>query len=201
MKKSVAVLKEFVEKNRLKPMVDVVWFAVLLFGFHFLWKYWENSWDFRLFTDQSIFIPVFDFLTKLVFNVSDYFVSFFLGSHYKIIGHTWHFENGGYVEIVNGCSGLKASFQYIVIILFFSGPFKHKLWYIPMGLILLFIGNIIRITGLTLVVFYYSSYYLFTHNYIFRPFFYGIIFILWVIWVEYFRDGKIKNIRKKRKSQ
>ncbi len=199
MKKSIAALKEFVEKHRLKPVVDVVWFAVLLFGFHFLWKYWENSWDFRLFTDQSIFIPVFDFLTKLVFNTSDFFISHLLKGHYTIYGLSWHFDNGGYVEIIDGCSGLKAFFQFFVIIVLFPGPWKTKRWYIPAGFVVLFVANIFRIVGLSWVVYYFQSAYSFAHNYVFRPFFYGIIFLLWVIWVEYYRDGKIKNIRKKRK--
>jgi len=193
-------IKTFILKNKIQPLFDVLYFAILLLGFHFLWKYWENSWNFRLFSEESIFIPIFHFLTRLVFNSADFFISFLLKGHFHLIGLSWHFDNGGYIEIVDGCSGLKAFFQFIVIILFSSGPWRHKIWYIPMGLVILFISNIIRIIGLLLVVYYYQTAYAFAHNYFFRPFFYGVIFLLWVIWVEYFKNGKTKNIRRKRKN-
>lgn len=185
----------FVEKNKLQPIVDVVYFTILLLGFHYIWKYWESDLGFRLFTEDSIFIPVFDFLTNLVFNTSDIFLSFLLKDHYYIANLTWYFDAGGYVAIIDGCSGLKASIQFVTIILFFPGKWRHKLWFIPTGLIILFISNIIRIVGLSLVVYYYNSYYIFTHDYIFRPFFYGVIFLMWIIWVEKFKTRRTRKIQ------
>ena len=181
----------FIRKNKIQPIVDVVWFSVLLLGFHFLWRYWEQTYHFRFFTDENIFRPVYDILTFWVFNVSDVVLSVIIGREHYYSNHlTWYFENGGYIAIIDGCSGLKASFQFIVIILFFQGPWKHKIWYIPLGLFILFLSNIVRIVGLSLVVFHYNSYFAFAHDYLFRPFFYGMIFLLWIVWVERFKNRK-----------
>jgi exosortase family protein XrtF len=195
MREFISLFKSFIKKNKLAPIIDVIYFAILLLGFHYIWKYWESELEFRFFTDKSIFIPVFEFLTNIVFNTSDIFLSFLVKDHYYIEKLTWHFDNGGYIAIVDGCSGLKASIQFIVIILLFPGPWKHKAWFIPTGLIVLFIANIIRIVGLSLIVYYHNSWYSFTHDFVFRPFFYGVIFLMWIVWVEKFKNRRIRKIQ------
>ncbi len=183
----------FIKKHKLQPIVDVVYFAILLFGFHFIWKFWQNEFDFRFFTDKSIFIPVYKFLTVLTFCTTDMFLAIILDGHYYIENLTWYFDNGSAITIVDGCSGLKAYMQFIVIILFFPGPGKHKIWFIPIGLIILFITNITRLIGLDIIIYYYNSIWGLAHDHLQKAFFYGVIFLLWVVWVEKFRNRRIRK--------
>jgi exosortase/archaeosortase family protein len=69
----------------------------------------------------------------------------------------------------------------------FPGPWKKKLWYIPIGLIVIHLTNIFRIIALSVIVMEWPQYWTFSHDWILRPFFYVVIFIMWVIWVEKFR--------------
>ncbi len=41
------------------------------------------------------------------------------------------FSNNGYVGVNESCSGLKQFYQIAVLFILFPGPWKHKLWYIP----------------------------------------------------------------------
>ena len=73
---------------------------------------------------------------------------------------------------------------------FFPGPWKHKAWFIPLGLVVIHLVNIFRISGLSILLIYFPEHWQFTHDYIWRPFFYVVMFLLWVWWVEKFRDRK-----------
>jgi exosortase/archaeosortase family protein len=68
--------------------------------------------------------------------------------------------------------------------LFFPGPWIHKLWFIPLGLIITHLVNVFRIDSLVIILDYYPQHWHFTHDYILRPFFYVVMFGLWVFWVE-----------------
>lgn len=183
-------INKVVKKHKLYSLLDVAYFILLLFGFHFVWKYWETELDFRFFSDSSILTPIFNYLTWLLFQTSNFFLEYLLKGSYIIEDKAWYFDNGGYIKIVDGCSGLKASLQFITIILLVRGPFKDKIWFIPAGILILFIANIVRIIGLDLIVYFKSSFYHFTHQYVFRPFFYGVIFVLWVVWIEKFKNRR-----------
>lgn len=69
---------------------------------------------------------------------------------------------------------------------FFPGPWKHKLWFIPLGLIIIHLVNVFRISGLAYYLKYTppQEYWEFSHDYIYRPFFYVVMFALWIWWVE-----------------
>jgi len=183
-------INKVVKKHKLYSLLDVAYFILLLFGFHFVWKYWQNEFDFRFFTDKSIFILVYKFLTHITFYTTDVFLAAILEGHYYTENLTWYFDNGSSIEIVDGCSGLKAYIQFIIIILFFPGPIKSKFWFIPTGVIILFITNIIRVIGLDVIIYYFNSYWGIAHDHLQKAFFYGVIFLLWVIWVEKFKNRR-----------
>ena len=113
-------INKVVKKHKLYSLIDVAYFILLLFGFHFVWRYWETELDFRFFSDSSILTPIFNYLTWLLFQTSNFFLEYLLKGSYIIEDKAWYFDNGGYIKIVDGCSGLKASLQFITIILFSS---------------------------------------------------------------------------------
>jgi exosortase/archaeosortase family protein len=72
----------------------------------------------------------------------------------------------------------------------FPGSWKKKLWYIPLGILVLHIVNIFRIVILSVVVVNWPRNWDFIHESIMRPFFYVVIFAMWVLWVERIRGEK-----------
>lgn len=63
-----------------------------------------------------------------------------------------------------------------------------------MGLVIIHLTNIFRIIILSVVVMNWPQQWDFIHLWIMRPFFYVVIFIMWVIWVEKYRYKNKKTI-------
>jgi len=73
-----------------------------------------------------------------------------------------------------------------VFVLAYPGHQKNKLWFVPLGILLIHILNIIRVISLAIIA-YYSPYSLsFNHTYTFTFFVYAFIFLLWMVWVNKF---------------
>jgi hypothetical protein len=59
-----------------------------------------------------------------------------------------------------------------------------------MGMFSMFLVNVLRIVGLSFAMIYWPAQWDFIHLWILRPFYYVVIFILWVVWVEKFGGMK-----------
>lgn len=182
-------IKSFIYKKHIRSFLDIVLFSFLILGFHFFFRFWAyhlHYWPF-----QTIVMPVYDFLTNLLFHHSVWVLRHL--THYSFTTHGRDILIGsGYVGVHPGCSSLKQSLEWIVLMTFFPGPWKHKVWFIPLGLVVIHVVNILRISGLSILLIYYPEHWKFTHDYIWRPFFYVVMFLLWVWWVEKFRSRKPK---------
>ena len=173
----------FVKKNKLQPIIDVAIFGIIIVFFHFLW--WNGLKSFLL--NFMGFQQLELFLAHQVFLPAAWIVENILQYPIKTVGNAIFFENNGYVEVVGSCSGLKQFYQWTVLIILFPGPWKKKLWYIPLGLLVIHIVNILRIVILSVVTVHWPDHWDFIHLWILRPFFYIVIFAMWVIWEEKFR--------------
>ncbi len=181
MKKSVVTLKEFVEKYRLKPVVDVLLFAVIIYFFHWLW--WSGGLKHFL-KEFAFFSETEEFLAHQVFLPAAWIVEHLLHYPIKGVDNTIFLPNHAFVAVEGACSGLKQFYQWVILMILFPGPWKRKLWYIPLGLLVIHLDNIIRIVILSVVAVHWPTHWDFIHMWILRPFFYVVIFVLWVIWVE-----------------
>lgn len=176
--------RNFIVKYKLQPLLDVIIFMVIIVFFHFLW------WNFglkRFMLDYLSFSDLEQYMAHQVAVPSSWFVKHIIGYDIKTLGTTLYFPNNGYIAVEGSCSGLKQFYQWIVLMLLFPGPWKHKLWYIPLGLVIIHLTNIFRIIVLSVVVMHWPQQWDFIHLWIMRPFFYVVIFIMWMIWEEKFR--------------
>ncbi|WP_051568597.1 exosortase X [Crocinitomix catalasitica] len=82
------------------------------------------------------------------------------------------------------CNGFKLFSIFTIFLLAFPGPIRKKLWFIPLGLIIIHLANILRIIALILINNYYPQYLDFNHLYTFTIFVYAIIFLLWFWWAK-----------------
>lgn len=184
-------IKTLLFHPKLKPLRDVAIFAVLLISFHYIYLYWasNNFYPFREQVDQ-----LFVFASDILFNQSAWIVKHIFNLNHTTEGQTiWVVTNQGgwgYVEVSPGCTSLKQWMHWLFIMVLFPGPRAHKLWYIPMGIIVIHFINIVRIVGLSLTLKPWPQHFDFFHDYIFKTFFYFMIFVMWVIWVEVFTKPK-----------
>jgi len=186
--------KTLLQDPRLKSLRDVVIFATILLSFHFLFRYWANQLHY--YPIHAAVGEINKFLMALLYENSLWALQ-----HLTTIDFTTDPETrtfwyaGGSVYITTGCSGFKPFMQWIVLMLLFPGPWKHKLWFIPLGLLVTHLVNVFRIDSLVLVLDYFPQHWHFTHDYILRPFFYVVMFGLWVFWVEKITPAR-KNLKK-----
>lgn len=90
------------------------------------------------------------------------------------------------VWVGDECNGFKLFSIFSIFIIAFPGPWKKKMWFIPTGLVLIHLANIIRVMLLVWVFEHYPDSLDFNHNYTFTIFVYSIIFILWWWWAKKF---------------
>ncbi len=92
------------------------------------------------------------------------------------------------------CNGLELFALFTGFVIAFPGKIKNKFWFIPLGILVIHLTNIIRILALAIIAYKSPNYLEFNHNYTFTVSVYVIVFALWMIWTLYFSD--IKSINK-----
>jgi exosortase family protein XrtF len=99
--------------------------------------------------------------------------------HIGIVG-----SNG--VTIGAPCDGVVLYALFIVFVIAFPGPLKHKFWYVPLGAISVFYLNVLRIVALAIIMSINENWLAFNHDYTFTILVYAYVFALWMIWVQRF---------------
>jgi exosortase/archaeosortase family protein len=190
MKKTFISIKQFIKKKKLQPIIDVLLFAIIIYFFHWLW--WNGGLKHFL-SNYAAFKETEEFLAHQVFLPSAWIVQHIIGYDIHTLHNTLYFPNNGFVAVEGSCSGLKQFYQWTILMILFPGPWRKKLWYIPLGLLTIHLVNILRIVTLSVVVMHWPQQWDFIHLWILRPFYYVVMFGMWVIWVEKIRPSLKKQ--------
>ncbi|TVT40185.1 hypothetical protein FNT36_11885 [Hymenobacter setariae] len=86
------------------------------------------------------------------------------------------------VFIWHPCNGLVLYALFSGFIVAFPGPARRKLWFVPLGLLLIYSLNVLRIIALSLNKYYHYQSADFNHHYTFTAVVYAGIFALWMWW-------------------
>lgn len=182
--------------EKLQAYKGIIYFVLILLISHFFWKFTvlgDESNTKVTFFGMDISAP-FDFFSELTAFLSAKILQLF-GSTVELYNNNilrYADTNTG-VRVVWGCSGLKQSYIFLCIIMFYRGPFLKKLWFIPAGLLLLFFFNIFRISLITAIVKTHPDWFEFLHEYLFKYLYYGLIFLMWVFWEEKIVKKNLEN--------
>jgi exosortase family protein XrtF len=90
------------------------------------------------------------------------------------------------VGVGNPCNGLELFALFTGFILCFPGHWKTKLWFIPMGILIIHLVNVIRAAVLALIQKNAPEQLDFNHHYTFTIIVYTVIFVLWMLWTNKF---------------
>jgi exosortase/archaeosortase family protein len=181
-------------KRYLEPFYGIILFFAAMFIANFLWKLSVRGDEvsnvvtlFGMF-DLSGF---FNAATHKVAEITYQIVHFFDSSLQIIRKVHLIYPNTNGIKVIWGCSGIKQIFIFLCIMLAARGSWRHKLWFIPIGLIICYLINILRIAAITMITKNHPDMFVFFHAYVFKYFYYVLIFLIWVLWEE-------KIVRKKR---
>lgn len=166
------------------PLI-VLWFS----SYHYLYKIdiiLNSNFDLltefsKLLSSQSNFVLSIFNLNAVIEIHGDMVVT-------KIIG--FPFSHG--VWIGEPCNGIKIFGLFAIFIISFEGKIINKLWFIPFGILIIHILNIIRISILTYLSAVNPFILDFNHNITFQLIMYATILMLWFLWVIKFSSMKIK---------
>ncbi|MTI38857.1 exosortase family protein XrtF [Fulvivirga lutimaris] len=87
------------------------------------------------------------------------------------------------LSVFEGCNGLNTMIVFVSFLIAYGQLKKKLLWFIPLGIIVIHLFNLVRVGALYYITVYFDQYLYFTHKYLFTGFLFGIIFIMWYIWV------------------
>ena len=174
--------------KKLAPIHGVIYFVLILICCHFFWKFTvigDEENQIVTFFGVDISAP-FIWMTHHITQVVSIILKDWFGLCVHLHANSILFHSGNGVQIVWSCAGLKQMYIFFCIIAFYAGSWKHKLWYIPAGLILIYIFNIFRITFITFMSNNHPDWIVFLHEYLFKYLFYGFIFLMWMLWEHKF---------------
>ncbi len=194
---NIKKVKEYYQDKRYTSYIDVGLFILLIFSFHFLYIGWVAIDYYPL---TNLISRLFDWASMLLFNQSCWVLEHIFGidyiTHKQIIGVINSNDTYSFISVAPECTSLKQWLHWLFLMLIFPGPWKHKMWYIPLGLVIIEFINVVRVVGITLCMIPFPNHFDFFHDYFFKTFFYLMIFVMWMIWVEKFlhKKTKIKEI-------
>ena len=90
------------------------------------------------------------------------------------------------VFVGSGCNGLELFALFTGFIIAFKGSWMKKLWFIPVGILIIHFFNILRVISLVLVARFSPLWLDFNHKYTFTIILYCLTFLLWMVWAKYF---------------
>ncbi|NDW19526.1 exosortase/archaeosortase family protein [Dysgonomonas sp. 216] len=142
-------------RKLIKQNKDILCFLALFFFFDFVWKLCTSEGE----NHDSLFIfgkdyseavkPLCIMVAKSVHWVTSVLFGYdnFLYDDIAI-----RFE-GAFLKlrIIWGCTGGKQILMFTFIMLFFYGPWKKKLWFIPSSIIFLYVLNVFRISAIAII--------------------------------------------------
>lgn len=158
-------------------LLYIVW--VLIYDFYIQPAQKIDAWlNYRVATESSLFLKLFGFNGSTLPGINQTIVQI---------------DGVGMVGVGNPCNGLELFVLFAGFIICFPGSYKNKLWYIPVGLIVIHLVNAFRTFSLSLIQLKAPEYLDFNHHYTFTVIVYLLIFYLWIIWVNKYSNIDLSN--------
>lgn len=168
------------------PYKGMIHFFVVLFLANIFWKLTISGDE----TDNIVSFLGINLTSQFNIVANDvtsktYAFLHFMGSGVHWLSHNiLKYDNGVAVRIVWSCTPIKQAFIFLCIIFFYKGYFIHKLWFMPLGLIVIYFFNIFRISAIVAIIENHPESFEFFHVYFFKYVFYAVIFAMWIFWEE-----------------
>jgi exosortase family protein XrtF len=132
---------------------------------------------------RAVFIEAMKILTRFIVHASCGILKL-LGENAKTYRNIVYIENSNGVRVIFSCLGLSLMALFAGFIISYPGRTRHKCWYIPAGIGLIIIMNLLRITGMALLSYHAPEWLDFYHHYVFKFTLHGFILLLWVFWIK-----------------
>ncbi|WP_299777276.1 exosortase family protein XrtF [uncultured Formosa sp.] len=125
-------------------------------------------------------LNVFGYESRIALSEGEQWVRLYLNETYII-------------RVIEGCNAVSVIILFMAFIVAFASTFKKTVLYLLAGGILIYLVNVLRIAFISVALYYYPESEHLIHGVVFPLIIYGMVFLLWVIWVNYFVKLKKKD--------
>lgn len=98
--------------------------------------------------------------------------------------HAFGIDGSNGILIGAPCNGLSLFILYAVFLMAYPSAWHFKAWGIALGVLIIHVCNVLRVTGLSLISYYSPKHLEFNHSYTFNGIMYFVIFTLWYVWIH-----------------
>lgn len=92
-------------------------------------------------------------------------------------------DGDGVINVFEGCNGVNVMIVFVAFMVAFGGSVKQMIWFVPLGLVIIHLFNLLRIILLYVAAQQNSQYFYYIHKYFFTAALYLVVIALWIIWV------------------
>ena len=141
------------------------------------------------FSTGTHFYP--DYVTNLVARQAESLLNTF-GYTSRVVPHPNEpsmklILNGKYIaRVIEGCNAISVINLFIAFIIAFTGRPKQTFIYVLSGSVLIYTVNLLRIVILSIGMYHYPWRKDILHTVVFPGIIYGMVFLLWMLWVKRF---------------
>ncbi|MFD1614726.1 exosortase family protein XrtF [Gelatiniphilus marinus] len=182
-------MKELVVKYKL-VIKFILTFLLVYVVFSVLYHFYLE------FSDGATYYP--DYLTHLVAQQTQNLLNGF-GYNTQVLPHPNEASmqlivNGTYLaRVIEGCNAVSVIILFVSFVIAFSGKLKTTLFFILSGSVLIYAVNLLRIAILCMALYHYPEHEGVLHGVVFPGIIYGMVFLLWIFWVNRFSNLKNKH--------
>jgi len=91
----------------------------------------------------------------------------------------------GVINVFEGCNGINVMIVFVAFMIAFWGPIKRMIWFVPLGLLVIHLFNLLRIMLLYHAAQFNTHYFYYIHKYFFTAALYLVVIGLWIIWIRW----------------
>jgi exosortase family protein XrtF len=92
-------------------------------------------------------------------------------------------ESRAVLSVYEGCNGLNVMVIFVAFLFAYGNLGKRMLWFVPLGLLVIHLFNLLRILLLFHVTISMPDFLYFSHKYLFTAFIYIAVFGMWALWI------------------
>lgn len=138
------------------------------------WPWLSTQWEaFNTIIKNNLIFFSREFLEWLNYDVIS------SGSMVKVRGY-------GGVDIGNYCLALELVVLFIALVVSYPAPVKHKLWFVPVGVMAIHAINVVRVVSLNMLTIYAPDYADFNHHFTFRVVVFVFILVMYYWFLKKF---------------
>lgn len=150
-------------------------FLAVVILLYFLWE---------LLYTQYLNLSEFSLLLCEILGLSSAFIFSLAGYEVIWLNHHISLDGINVIGIAPSCNGLEFFGLFACFVIAFPAYIRSKALFLPAGILLIHLLNMIRVLFLIVNYYYFHSSFEFNHHYTFNVVIYGVILVIWTIWAK-----------------